>query len=300
MAKMSSRKALLLGLLVFACAAAVGRLGSSIYSFYGIQPAHVDSHSSAFQVSPGSENAAAVRLVKDPRPAPPFSLEDVSGRKVSTADWKGKVVIVNFWATWCPPCRQEIEALIALQAKYQAQLQVIGVSEDEDSPEKVLQFARKTGINYPVVMATKALTAEYGGVPALPTSFVIDQSSRVVQRHTGLSDYQVYDREVRALVGLSADTRIEQFMDVGQVFQKNTPNAPELPDVDFSRLTEKEKEKARHRLNAESCTCGCKLTLAVCRVNDTTCPISKVLAAQLVDQVRDGTSKSKAPQPEGQ
>ena len=91
---------------------------------------------------------------------------------------------------------------------------------------------------------------------------------------------------MRALVGLSGGTQIERFTDVGQVFQKSMPNAPELPDVDFSQLTEKEKETARHRLNAESCSCGCKLTLAVCRVSDTDCPISKVFATQLVEQVR--------------
>ena len=72
----------------------------------------------------------------------------------------------------------------------------------------------------------------------------------------------------------------------------NTLNATELPDVDFSRLTEKQKQEARHRLNAESCTCGCKLTLSDCRVNDSTCPISKVLAAAVVDEVRSGTSKA--------
>ena len=79
---------------------------------------------------------------------------------------------------------------------------------------------------------------------------------------------------------------------------KNAANATEFPDVDFSRLTEKQKEEARARLNAESCTCGCKMTLADCRVNDSTCPISKVLAAAVVDQLRAGTSKSTGSRPE--
>jgi hypothetical protein len=79
---------------------------------------------------------------------------------------------------------------------------------------------------------------------------------------------------------------------------KNTPNATDLPDVDFSRLTEKQKQEARLRLNAESCTCGCKLTLTDCRVNDSTCPISKVLAAEVVDQVRAGKPKSSGPEPQ--
>jgi thiol-disulfide isomerase/thioredoxin len=282
---MNRRKALLLGVLVLICAAVV-RLGGSIYSFYKFQRAHLAVRSSA------------IRLVRDPEPAPAFSVHDITGRNVSLADWNGKVVILNFWATWCPPCREEIPALIALQAKYQNQLQVIGVSEDEDGPEQVLKFAQETGINYPVVMATKELTAEYGGVPALPTSFLIDPQSRVVQRHAGLYDYQLQEREVRALAGLSPDTPIERFVDAGQVFLKNAANARELPDVDISRLTEKQKREAHYRLNAESCTCGCKLTLAECRVNDSSCPISKVLSAQVVDQVRNGTSKSMGPQAE--
>src|SRR5690242_19968632 len=80
--------------------------------------------------------------------------------------------------------------------------------------------------------------------------------------------------------------------------RQNVANALELPDVDFSRLTEKQKQEARRRLNTECCTCGCKLTLSDCRVNDSTCPISKVLAAKVIDEVRAGTSKSISPRPE--
>lgn len=79
---------------------------------------------------------------------------------------------------------------------------------------------------------------------------------------------------------------------------KDTSNSTEVPDVDFSRLTEKQKQEARQRLNAENCTCGCKLTLMRCRVDDSTCSISKVLAAEVVDQVRAGTSKSTGPRSE--
>jgi peroxiredoxin len=295
---MNSRKALLLGALVLICAAAVARLGGSIYSFYDFQRAHSDHRSStSSQVLPASKRAVAIRFIKDPEPAPAFSLHDIAGREVSIADLKGKVVILNFWASWCPSCREEIPALIALQTKYQSQLQVIGVSEDEDGPKEVARFAQKAGINYLLVMATKELIAEYGGVPVLPTSFLIDPQGHVVQRHIDLYDYEVYEREVRALAGLPVDTPIERFVDGGQLFPKNAAKTTELPDVDFSGLTEKQKQVAHHRLNAETCTCGCKLTLAPCRVNDTICPTSKTLAAQVVDQIRAGVSKSNSPQP---
>jgi cytochrome c biogenesis protein CcmG/thiol:disulfide interchange protein DsbE len=288
MANLNIRKALLLGALVLICTAALVRLGGSIYSYRNFLRARSAQRSSALQASPANSQAVSIRFVKDPEPAPPFLLHDIAGRNVSTADWKGKVVILNFWATWCPSCREQIPAFIALQTKYPNQLQVIGISEDENGPREVAKFAQKVGTNYLMVMATKKLVAEYGGVPALPTSFVISPEGLVVQRHTGLYDYQGYEREVRALAGLPVDLSIERFVDRGEVFLKDAAKTTELPDVDFSGLTEKQKHEAHHRLNSESCTCGCKMTLAPCRVNDTSCPISKVLAAEVVNQTRRG------------
>ena len=298
MTNMNNRKLLLLGALVVLCAAAIVRLGGSIYSFYEFHGAHPDQRSSTSKVSPASERAAAIRFVKDPEPAPPFSLHDIAGRNVSMADLKGKIVILDFCATWSPSCRDEIPALIALQTKYQSQLQVIGVSEDEDGPKELAKFAQKAGINYLLVMATKELIAAYGGVPVLPTSFLIDPQGRVVQRHIDLHDYEVYEREVRALAGLPVDVRIERFVYGGQLFPKNAAKTTELLDVDFSGLTDKQRQQAHHRLNAESCTCGCKLALAPCRVNDTSCATSKTLAADVVNQVRADTSKSTGPRSE--
>jgi thiol-disulfide isomerase/thioredoxin len=227
--------------------------------------------------------------------APPFLLHDISGRIVSTADWKGKVVILNFWATWCPPCREEIPELVQLQAKYKDKLLIVGASEDDDGPQKVQQFAQRYGMNYPIVMATRELIDNYGGVPALPTSFIIDPQGRVMMKHTGLYEFEVYEREVRALSGLPVEARIETFDDTGQIFLKNAANATELPDVDLSGLTAAQKKEALHRLNAEGCTCGCKLTLAECRINDSTCPVSKGAANDVVKRVRAGQPEPEQP-----
>jgi thiol-disulfide isomerase/thioredoxin len=245
--------------------------------------------------SPGSAAPAVIRFVKDPEPAPSFQAKDLSGNTVSSADWKGKVVLMNFWATWCPPCREEIPELISLQKQYKDRLQIVGISEDDDPPEKVLQFVQKAGMNYPVVMATTELTDAYGGVPALPTSFVIDPQGRVVQRHTGEYPIETYVQEIRALLGQPVDAHIETFADTGQVFLKNAANATDLPDVDFSGLTPEQKKTALHRLNAEGCTCGCKLTLAECRINDTSCPVSKAMAAQIVKEVAGGSTAQQQP-----
>jgi thiol-disulfide isomerase/thioredoxin len=250
----------------------------------------------ASAASSPSAQPAVIRFVKDPEPAPAFQVRDLSGHAVSTADWKGKVVLLNFWATWCPPCREEIPELIALQTQYKDRLQIIGVSEDDDPPQKVLQFAQRQGINYPIVMATAEMTDAYGGVAALPTTFLINTQGRVVQRHTGVYPKDTYDREIRALLGQPVGVPIETFVDDGQVFLKNVVNATELPGVDFSGLSPEQKKIALRRLNSEGCTCGCKMTIAQCRVSDEACPVSKALAAQVVKEVASGQTTSD-PQP---
>ena len=243
------------------------------------------------------DKTPVIRFVKNPEMAPPLPDRDISGAVVSKANWNGKVVLVNFWATWCPPCREEIPELIELQNKYKDQLQVVSISEDDDPPVNVLKFAKRKGINYPVIMATPEVIAAYGGVPALPTTFVVDTQGRVVGKHAGLHPMDTYIREIRALLGQPVDARIETFVDAGQVFLKNAVNATELPGVNLDGLTPVQKKAALHRLNAESCTCGCALTLSQCRVNDTECPVSGKIAAQVVKEVVRGGKPARAPSP---
>jgi len=229
---------------------------------------------------------AVVRFASNGELMPPFLVNDVEGRLLSTAEWRGKVVIVNFWATWCPPCREEIPEMIDLANRYGDRLQIVGVSEDDDAtPDEVREFAHNEKINYPIVMGSGGISREYGGVPALPTSFLVDTNGRVVQKHVGLYPTAVYDREVRALLGEHIDVPIETFVDEGQIFLKNAANATVLPGVDFKGLTAEQKRRALKRMNSENCICGCKLTIAQCRINDSSCSISQKLAAQVVKQV---------------
>lgn len=228
----------------------------------------------------------AIRLVRDPSPAPPFLLTDLDGQPISTAAYHGKVVLINFWATWCPPCNEEIPEMIALAEKYKDSLQIIGVSMDDDPPEAVRAFARAHNMNYPIVMGSDKLSEEYGGIPALPTTFVLDTNGRVVQKHMGLYPPEVYDGEIHALLGMHVDVPVETFVDTGQIFLKNVARATSLPGVDLSGLSPGLKKVALKRLNSETCTCGCKMTVAQCRMNDPDCTTSKALAAKIIREVK--------------
>jgi thiol-disulfide isomerase/thioredoxin len=237
---------------------------------------------------PADGNQPVIHFVKNPEMAPALQARDLAGKPVNKDNWGGKVVLVNFWATWCPPCREEIPELLELKKEYKDRLEIVGISEDDDPPESVMKFARQKGMTYPIVMATPELIDAYGGVPALPTSFLIDTAGRVVQKHSGLYPIEMYDREIRSLLGMPTDARVETFVDMGQVFLKNAANATELPGVSFKGLTAEQKKRALRRLNSESCTCGCNLTLSECRVNDTECPVSGGLAAKVVKEVVSG------------
>jgi len=247
----------------------------------------------------GDSNPPVIRFVKNPEMAPPIQAQDLLGKQVNIETLAGKVVLVNFWATWCPPCREEIPELLQLKKEYKGQLEIVGISEDDDPPESVLKFARQKGMTYPIVMATPELVEAYGGVPALPTSFLIDTQGRVVQKHSGLYPIEAYDLEIHSLLGMPTNARVETFVDTGQVFLKNAANATELPGVSFKGLTADQKKRALRRLNSESCTCGCKLTLSQCRVNDGECPVSGKLAAQVVKEVSGGAKPARTPPAKG-
>jgi thiol-disulfide isomerase/thioredoxin len=217
---------------------------------------------------------------------PPFLVNDLDGHFVSTANLHGRVVMVAFWATWCPPCREEIPELIALTNRFGDKLQVIGVSEDDDaSPEEVREFAANEKINYPIVMGNSGISREFGSVAALPTTFLIDTNGQVVQKHVGLYPMAVYDAEIRTLLGEHTGIPVETFADEGQIFLKNAKNASDLPGVNFAGLKPEQKRLALKRMNSENCLCGCKMTLAQCRIIDPTCSVSQKLAEKVVKEV---------------
>src|ERR1043166_6906898 len=157
------------------------------------------------------QNEAVIRFVRNPDPAPEFRVPALDGAQLSIASMRGKVVLLNFWATWCGPCRAEIPDLIALQDRYKGRLEILGLTVDEDDAGSIKNFVAQSGINYHVGMAPTEVRMKYGGIAALPTSFVLDTEGRVVQKHEGLRDPVLYEAEIRALLGMPDPPRVEPF-----------------------------------------------------------------------------------------
>jgi thiol-disulfide isomerase/thioredoxin len=228
----------------------------------------------------------ALQFYRNPAPVGDVTMTDVDGRTISTAALKGKVIIVNFWATWCPPCRAEIPDLIALQNKYKDQLQIIGISDDDDPPAVVKQWADAHKMNYPIVMSTDALRKAFAGVAALPTSFIVNRESRVVMRHVGMLTASTTEAETRHLAGLPVDVSVEEVdKDDKPAKLANALQVTSIPGIDLSKMTKEQRIAAITKLNEEPCTCGCNQTLARCRVDDPTCPVSLPIAKKLVASI---------------
>jgi thiol-disulfide isomerase/thioredoxin len=236
------------------------------------------------QDAPQQDNQPVIRFVRNPDPAPDFKLTTLDGKPFTIAALQGKVVFLNFWATWCGPCRAEIPDLIALQDRYKGRLQIIGLNVDDEEAD-IQQYVEETGINYPVAMTSNDVRIQFGGIPALPTSFVLDTEGRVVQKHVGLWNPAVYETEVRALLGMPIMAKVETFEDKGEVFLSHADRATELPGVDLSKLTPEQKKIVLHRFNADTCTCGCKFTLAQCRIWDSACAVSKAATEKIIAEV---------------
>ena len=149
-------------------------------------------------VKRGVESAVQGDLSKFGK-APDFTLKDLEGKDVKLSDLRGKAVLLNFWATWCPPCREEIPALIELHKQYESKgLVVLGVSLDEDGADGVKAFAQKNNMNYPIVMGTGSVTDDFGGVRAIPTSFVINREGAIIEKIVGGRSFKQFEEAVKA------------------------------------------------------------------------------------------------------
>jgi thiol-disulfide isomerase/thioredoxin len=131
--------------------------------------------------------------------APAWELKDPDGKPVKSSDLDGKVVILDFWATWCPPCKSEIPGFIELQKNYAEKgLVVVGVSLDEHGSSVVKRFMKEFGMNYTVVMGNLKMMQDFGGA-AIPTTFIIDRSGKIVSKHTGFTPKETFEEEITSL-----------------------------------------------------------------------------------------------------
>jgi thiol-disulfide isomerase/thioredoxin len=120
-------------------------------------------------------------------PAPDFALESLDGKTMRLSDFRGKAVLLNFWATWCGPCKIEMPWFVDFQKQYGAQgLQIVGVAMDDASKEDISKFAKDMGVNYPILIGKESVGDQYGGVPALPETFLIGRDGKLMDKIIGL------------------------------------------------------------------------------------------------------------------
>ncbi len=147
----------------------------------------------------------SLRAEKDRRPAPEFSLKNAAGEPVKLSDYRGKIVLLNFWDTWCEPCRQEIPWFISFEKEYKDRgFAVLGVSFDEDGWDAVTPYVQSRKMNYPVMVGGEDLSQLFA-VQALPTTYVIDREGRIAGRHIGLVSKKTYQQEILTLLGIGAN-----------------------------------------------------------------------------------------------
>jgi peroxiredoxin len=133
-------------------------------------------------------------------PAPQFSLQDLAGKPLALANYQGKVVLLNFWATWCTPCRGEIPQFVEFQNTLGPQgLQLIGISMDDDA-KPVQEFYQQFKMNYPVAIGNANLAESYGGVLGLPVTFLIGRDGRIAAKYVGATDLPALQQKIQALL----------------------------------------------------------------------------------------------------
>lgn len=229
---------------------------------------------------------------KDHPLAPDFTLTALDGQKLSLSDYKGKVVMLDFWATWCGPCRIEIPSFEQLENHYRDQgFAIIGISMDDGGPGPVRDFYQQFKMNYPVAMGNDTLAEQYGGVFGLPTTMVIGRDGRIYAKHVGATDPAVFEAEIRTLLAAKAGEGVPDFKQVGYVDQADkveveTPAEikSEVPGVDLTGLTPAQIAEFKKILEKTPCTCGCNWNVMKCRIDDRSCATSLKIAREALQK----------------
>jgi len=151
-------------------------------------------------------HAASLKPDKERHVAPDFALKDADGRTVRLADYKGRVLLLDFWATWCGPCKIEIPWFMDFERKHKDQgFSVLGVSMDDDGWDTVKPFVNEVGINYRIVMGNDSTADKFGGIEALPTTFLIDREGKIAAVHVGLANKSDIENAIEELLQTPAN-----------------------------------------------------------------------------------------------
>ncbi|HXZ33514.1 MAG TPA: TlpA disulfide reductase family protein [Terriglobales bacterium] len=159
--------------------------------------------------------AIGLRMARHPRQsaviqmkgdaAPDFTLQSLEGKSVHLSDYRGKAVLLNFWATWCAPCKIEMPWFVELQKQYGPEgLQIVGIAMDDASPKEIGDFAKEMGVNYPVLIGKEAVGEAYGGVQFLPESFYIDRNGKVLDKAFGLKGRGEIEDNIKRIIASTA------------------------------------------------------------------------------------------------
>ena len=166
----------------------------------------VGSGCSSAPSAPKPARRAELKPEKERRVAPDFSLKDANGKTVHLSDYKGKVVLLDFWATWCGPCKLEIPWFMEFQRKNKDKgFEVIGISMDEDGWASVKPFISDMSINYRILVGSDTTVQLYGGVDALPTTFLIDREGKIAAVHVGLASKRDFENGIEELLQTPAE-----------------------------------------------------------------------------------------------
>lgn len=192
-----NRQARMLKILVWLLAihAGFGILAMAALGSFGVL-GFLASREAAVNARTQSDGAAMIGKL-----LPGFRLEDQSGTQVTNREVEGKVVLLNFWATWCGPCRTEMPWFVEFQDRYgESGFTVLAVSMDQEGWEVVRPFIEQQGLNFPVFVGDRDFGDAFGGVNVLPITFIVDRTGRIIARHRGLVDKSEYEKEIEALL----------------------------------------------------------------------------------------------------